>query len=60
MNKFKIIAAERSDKELLIASKSKIDIIFMLSPNISDIKKQTEFIHSTGKKSLYILIWQRV
>ena len=50
MNKFKIIAAARSDEELLIASKSKVDIIFMLSPNISDIKKQTELVHSAGKK----------
>ena len=50
MNKFKIIAAARSNEELLIASKSKADIIFMLSANISDIKKQTELVHSNGKK----------
>ena len=50
MDKFNVIAAARSDSELLIASKSKVDIIFMLSPNISDIKKQTELVHSHGKK----------
>ena len=50
MDKFNVIAAARSDSELLIASKSKVDIIFMLSPNISDIKKQTELVHSRGKK----------
>lgn len=50
MNKFKIIAAARSNEELLIASKSKVNIIFMLSPNISDIKMQTELVHSDGKK----------
>ena len=50
MDKFNVIAAARSDSELLIASKSKVDIIFMLSPNISDIKKQTELVHSYGKK----------
>lgn len=50
MNKIKIIAATRSYEELLIASKSKVDIIFMLSPNILDIKKQTEVVHSAGKK----------
>ena len=45
MDKFNVIAAARSDSELLIASKSKVDIIFLLSPNISDIKKQTELVH---------------
>lgn len=50
MDKFNVIAAARSDSELLIASKSKVDIIFMLSPNISDIKKQTQLVHSHGKK----------
>jgi len=50
MDKFNVIAAARSDSELLIASKSKVDIIFMLSPNISDIKNQTELVHSRGKK----------
>ncbi len=50
MDKFNVIAAARSDEELLIASKSKVDIIFMLSPNISKIKKQTEIVHSRGKK----------
>lgn len=50
MNKFKIIAATRSNEELLNAAKSKVDIIFMLSTNIEDIEKQTELVHLEGKK----------
>ena len=50
MNKLKIIAAVRNNKELQIASNSKVANIFMLSPNISDIKRQTELVHSEGKK----------
>ena len=50
MNKYKIIAAARTEEELIRASKSKVDIIFMLSPNISEIKKQTEIVHYKGKK----------
>ena len=50
MDKFKIIAAVRSDEELKTALKSEVNIIFMLSPNISDIKKQADLVHSAGKK----------
>lgn len=50
MNKIKIIAAVRSNEELLNAAKSKVDIIFTLSTNIEDIEKQTELVHLAGKK----------
>lgn len=50
MSTLKIIAAARSEEELLLASRSGVDIIFMLAPNISDIKKQTEMVHKAGKK----------
>lgn len=46
----KIIAAARSNNELLNAVKSKIDIIFMLAPNIEEIEKQSEVVHKAGKK----------
>ncbi|MBR2500356.1 MAG: glycerol-3-phosphate responsive antiterminator [Clostridia bacterium] len=50
MDILKIIAAARNAQELLAALDSKVEIIFMLSPNISDIKKQTEIVHKAGKK----------
>jgi len=50
MEKSKIIAATRSNEELLIAAKSKAEIIFMLAPNIADIKEQAELVHKAGKK----------
>ena len=50
MNKLKVIAAARTGDELILATKSCVEIVFMLSPNISDIKKQTELVHKAGKK----------
>lgn len=50
MNKFNIVAAARNQYELLSAVNSKVDIIFMLAPNISDIKSQAEIVHKAGKK----------
>ncbi len=50
MEKFKIIAATRSNEEFLAALKSNVDIIFMLAPNIEDIKKQADAVHKSGKK----------
>lgn len=50
MSKMKIIAAARSNEELLTALNSKVDIIFMLAPNIADIHNQAELVHKAGKK----------
>ena len=49
MNK-RIIAAVRNDGELKEAVKSDVCMIFMLAPNIEDIKAQAELVHSAGKK----------
>ncbi len=49
MNK-RIIAAIRSNQELEDAVKSDAWLIFMLAPNIEDIKKQAEIVHVAGKK----------
>jgi len=46
----KIIAAVRSGDELKIAAESKVDTVFMLAPNISELKAQVELIHQKGKK----------
>ena len=46
----KVIAAVRNDAELKDAIKSDVCIIFMLAPNIEDIKLQAELVHSAGKK----------
>jgi len=46
----KIIAAARSNDELFAATESKVDIIFMLAPNIEEIEKQAEKVHKSGKK----------
>lgn len=50
MDKFKIIAATRNQDELLAAVNSNVDIIFMLTPNIADIKNQAHIVHKAGKK----------
>lgn len=49
MNK-RIIAAVRSVQELEEAVKSDVWMIFMLAPNIEDIKAQADFVHKAGKK----------
>lgn len=49
MNK-RIIAAVRSAQELAEAVKSDAWMIFMLAPNIEDIKAQAELVHRVGKK----------
>ncbi len=49
MNK-RIIAAVRSAKELSEAVRSNVWIVFMLAPNIEDIKAQAELVHKAGKK----------
>ncbi len=49
MNK-RIIAAVRSNHELEEAVKSNVWMIFMLTPNIEDIKRQTELVHNAGKR----------
>ena len=50
MEKAIIIAAARSDEELTAALQSKTDTIFMLAPNIADIKRQAAAVHKAGKK----------
>ena len=50
MNYGKIIAAVRSKEDFQAATESKSNIIFMLAPNISDIKKQADLAHKAGKK----------
>ncbi len=49
MNK-RIIAAVRSAQELEEAVKSDAWMIFMLAPNIEDIRVQAELVHQVGKK----------
>lgn len=46
----KIIAAVRTSQELEKAIKSNVEMIFMLVPNIEDIKSQAEIVHDAGKK----------
>ncbi len=46
----KIIAAVRSNQELIEAVKSDVEMIFLLAPNIAEIKAQTELAHTAGKK----------
>ena len=50
MEKVKVIAAVRNSEQLLLATKSKVDIIFMLTPNITKLKKHIEIVHNAGKK----------
>ena len=50
MDKVRIIAAARSDEELLAAVAAKSEIVFMLAPNIEDIKRQADAVHNAGKK----------
>lgn len=50
MEKVRIIAAARSNDELFVAVDSKAEIIFMLAPNIADLKKQADAVHKAGKK----------
>lgn len=45
-----IIAAVRSNEELVSATGSDAEMIFMLAPNIEDIKNQTDLVHKAGKK----------
>ena len=49
MNK-RIIAAVRGNEELEEAVKSNAWMIFMLTPNIEDIKSQAELVHKAEKK----------
>ncbi len=50
MDRVRIIAAVRSDEELLDAVGSRAEIIFMLAPNIADLQRQAEVVHNAGKK----------
>lgn len=45
-----IIAATRNNEEFERALNSKVNIIFMLTSNIIDIKKQAQSAHKSGKK----------
>lgn len=50
MERIRIIAAARSHDDLVQATNSEVDIIFMLAPNIAELKSQAELIHKMGKK----------
>ena len=50
MNKARIFAAVREKEDMIAAIKSDVDVIFMLTPNIADIKGQAEMVHRAGKK----------
>lgn len=50
MENLRIIAAVRSSEELNLAVKSKVEIIFMLAPNIASLKEQADSVHKAGKK----------
>lgn len=50
MDRVRIIAAARSNKELMEAVNSQAEIIFMLTPNINELKNQAEAVHKSGKK----------
>ncbi|MBO5452673.1 MAG: glycerol-3-phosphate responsive antiterminator [Clostridia bacterium] len=50
MSKGNVIAAVRTNDELIKAAKSSVPIIFMLCPNISLIKEQAKTVHDANKK----------
>lgn len=50
MKKIRVIAAVRSNEDLIKAVESEVEIIFMLAPNISELKSQAELVHSACKK----------
>lgn len=50
MRDFRIIAAVRSTGEFECALEGKTNMIFMLAPNIADIRSQAELAHKAGKK----------
>lgn len=50
MIKTRVIAAVRSNDDFLVALNSNVDTIFMLAPNIADIKGQADAAHKSGKR----------
>lgn len=46
----KIIAAARSEAEVRAAAESGVEMIFMLAPNILELRAQADFAHKAGKK----------
>ena len=46
----KVIAAVRTENELISAAESDVKIIFFLAPNILTLKNAVNFVHSKGKK----------
>ncbi len=46
----KIIAAVRNREELLSAIASRVEIIFMLTPNILELSDQVSAVHGAGKR----------
>ena len=50
MEKAKIFAAVRDKADLATAINSDVEVIFMLAPNIADIKNQASAVHKAGKK----------
>lgn len=50
MEKGRIIAAVRDAKQLELATKTDVDVIFMLAPNIAELKSHVDTVHAAGKK----------
>ena len=50
MKKAKIFAAVREKEDIISAINSDVEVIFMLTPNIADIKSQADAVHKAGKK----------
>lgn len=50
MDTGKVIAAVRTDEDLLLAAESSVKIIFYLAPNILTLKNVLDFAHLKGKK----------
>ncbi len=50
MEKMRVIAAVRNKAEFSVAIETKTEIIFVLTPNIAELKNQAEQVHKAGKK----------
>lgn len=54
-----IIAAVRTEEELLEAVKSPVEIIFLLRTGILTLKRQIDAVHKANKLILSTLTWRR-
>lgn len=50
MEKGRIIAAVRDTEQLKLAAKTDVDMIFMLAPNIAELKSYVDTAHASAKK----------